>query len=62
MSDWDGYFTMILTMLGIILFGFGYVVGEDRGADKFVNKICQQTQYEFCEPTYKYKAKEGKDE
>lgn len=59
MNDWDGYFTMILTMLGIILFGFGYVVGEDRGVDKFVNKICQQTQYEFCEPTYIYKAKRG---
>ena len=34
-----------------------YIVGMDAGRDEFVNKICQQTQYEFCQPTYVYKAK-----
>ena len=43
--------------LCVIMFGLGYTIGEDRGVDKFVNKVCQQTQYEFCQPTYTYKAK-----
>lgn len=63
MSDWYyNYMLTIMSFLCVILFGLGYVIGEDRGVDKFVNKVCQQTQYEFCQPLYKYKAKGGNNE
>lgn len=58
MNDWyNNYILTVMSLLCVMLFGLGYVIGEDRGVDKFVNKICQQTQYEFCQPTYTYKAK-----
>ena len=63
MNDWYyNYMLMIMSILCVILFGLGYVIGEDRGVDNFVNKVCQKTQYEFCQPTYKYKAKGGNND
>ena len=64
MSDMVDNFRPIVTsflFLCVIMFVLGYLIGGNKSVDNFVNKVCQQTQYEFCQPTYTYKAK-GKEQ
>lgn len=58
----DNFIIAVMSVLSVIMLLIGYFVGENKGVDKFVNKICQQTQYEFCQPTYTYKAKGADNE
>lgn len=53
----DNFIIAVMSVLSVIMLLIGYFVGSNKGTDNLVNKICQQTQYEFCHPTYTYKAK-----
>lgn len=58
MSDkLDNFMLIFMGLLCMVMFVLGYVIGGNECVDNFVNKVCQQTQYEFCQPTYTYKAK-----
>ena len=56
---WFGVFLFVfITLVVVGLFGAGWTIGREY----LVDKLCQQTQYEFCEPMEThYKLKEQKD-
>lgn len=62
MKNYVDLYVMTLCVLCAMCFGIGFMVGQKVGTDYTVNKVCQQTQYEFCQPTYTYKAKGGNNE
>lgn len=53
----DNFIIAVMSVLSVIMLLIGYGIGVNKSADNLVNEICQQTQYEFCQPTYTYKAK-----
>lgn len=53
-------FTIGLLVICLVLFGLGYLKGEDNGENNLIQKLCTQQQYDFCEvieqkPEYKLK-------
>lgn len=57
MRNYIDLYAITLCVLCAMCFGVGFTVGQGVGIDDTVNALCQKTQYEFCQPTYKYKVK-----